>query len=312
VKELILFLLCLASQLCAFADDSKPSIVLVTQRLCIPCRPAKALIEKLEREQVFAAFNVIELDLVKDKAKLEKYGFAVSLTPTVFVANQQNEVTTAITTIDENNLRTIAEMVPVECINPMKLVFDEPIPLMEVGAPGDTVITWDLATQYRQGSYNGTFAFGDCERALNAIGRWKKLTFKRVTRGGQVHIVQGNYQHKNDPNIAGWTSGNTITISPTFRFVNEVQCGMVSVHEWMHTSGVNRNSGGHHAQDGGIMGPNGGYLVLPSDYPWIARYAWRSTARPTDEPNWFRSYLSRNAVLGADDASQFPLLQGHK
>lgn len=305
---LIVFLVAMYSIASAIADDSKPSIVLVTQRLCIPCRPAKALIEKLEKEQVFAAFNVIPLDLVKDKAKLEKYGFPVSLTPTVFVANKHGEVTTSITTIDENHLRAIAEMIPVDCVEPMRIKFDEPIMLEAVGAPGDVEITWDLATMYRAGSYNGTFAFAEIQYALNALGRYKKIVFRRVTSGGQYHVIQANYQLQNKAGVAEWTNGNTTWVSPTFRFVSAVQCNMCTVHERWHTSGVNSGSGGHHSQDGGVMGANGGYLILPSDYPWIARYQWRSALRPTDEPEWFRAYLSHNAVLGSDDGSQFPLL----
>lgn len=296
----------------AFSAD-KPEIVLVTQRLCIPCKPAKALIQKLEREQVFHGFNVVELDLVKDKDKLSKYGFLVSRTPTVFVANKQGEVTSSIATIDEDHLRSIAEMMPVDCIEPVQLKFDEPLKLTEtVGAPGDIVITWDLSTQYRQGLYNGSFAFGDCDRALNALGRYWKVTFKRVTSGGQYHIVQANFQLRNDPNVAEWTNGNTTYVSPLFRFANATQCGMTTVHERLHTAGINNGSGGHHGQDGGVMGPNGGWLILPSDYPYMARYPWRSALRPTSEPNWFKDYLSKNAVLGADDESNFPLLNEQK
>lgn len=149
-------------------------------------------------------------------------------------------------------------------------------------------ITWDLATEYRSGAYNGTFTFGSIQYALDGLGRYLNVSFRRVTRGGQFHVIQSS---RNGPGAA-WTSGNVIKISPSFRFANEVHCGMVIVHEFLHF-----RNGGHHAQDGGIMGPNGGYLLLPSDYPWMAPRGWKSSLRPTREPTWFKDYLSRRATL---------------
>jgi hypothetical protein len=287
-------------------DEMKPSIVLVTQDICPACRPAKKVIEKMTAEGKLDAFIVKELHIRRDRKQIEATGAIVTSTPTVLLIDKEGLFVTSATSASETGIKNLIEMIPVVCYLPVKEV---PMPSSEpIGAPGDQVITWDLATMYKQGYYNGTFAFSEIEHALNSISRYKKLTFKRVSRGGQYHVIQANYQLKNSAGIAGWNNGSSTYISPTFRFVNPVQSNMVTVHERWHSSGVNGGSGGHHAQDGGVMGPNGGYTILPSDYPWIARYPWRNSLRPTDEPDWFRAYLSKQAVLGSDDQSQFPLL----
>jgi hypothetical protein len=284
-------------------DDIKPTIVLVSQDICPNCKPAKKLLERMEAKGEFDAFIVKELNWNRDRKQIEATGAVVTATPTVLLLDRSGQYVTSLSPVSEAGLKHLAEIVPVECYKPVKIVEASAATTEAVGAPGDIVITWDLATQYRTGDYNGTFAFYDIDYALNSLGRHKKITFRRVTRGGQYHVVQGNYQLKGNPNAAEWTSGNTTVVSPIFRFANPVQCNMCTVHEYLHLGGFN-----HHAQDGGIMGPNGGYLLNPNDWNYISRFPWRSASRPNQEPDWFKAYLSHNAALGTDDATMFPLL----
>lgn len=170
--------------------------------------------------------------------------------------------------------------------------------------PPPRIITWDLATQYRNGTYNGTFDFAGIDYALNMLGRYWNLEFRRVTRGGQYHVIQAN----TNPNStwAAWNRGSETYVNPVYNFGrNKALCGMVMLHEFFHTGGKN-----HHAQDGGLMGPNGGYLLLATDYPYMTRFPWKSTLRPTQEPAWMKQYLSGGTFAsGVDEEAAFPLLR---
>jgi hypothetical protein len=165
-------------------------------------------------------------------------------------------------------------------------------------------VTWDLATQYPGGQYNGSFLFGNIEYSLNLFGRYWAVKFVRVTRGGQYHVVQSSRLPTNR-DAAAWTNGNTTFINPQFQFSkNKALCGMVICHEKCHTV-----KGGHHAQDGGLMGPNGGYNLNPNDYPYF-NYDWAGPLRPTDEPSYMRNYLSSGLAIGSQDGSEkLPLLK---
>lgn len=301
-----------ATSCCAQScDELKPSLVLVTQERCPPCKPAKELLKVYEATGKLDSFLVKQLSWETDRDKIKATGAVITRTPALVLLDKNGEFVTSVQEITKGTLEMISSMVPVDCVQPIKVVLDRPAQALEaIGGPqpGDIIITWDLATQYRQGYYNGTFAFYDIDYALNSLGRHWKVYFKRVTSGGQYHVIQGNYQLKNNPNAAEWTNGNTTIVSPTFRFASPVQCNMCTVHERLHTAGLNMGNGGHHAQDGGIMGANGGYLLNPNDWPYMGRYPWRSAKRPNQEPDWFKAYLGHNAVLGTDDASSFPLL----
>lgn len=314
VVAVLMFLLLAMAAACLAqpCDEIKPSVVLVTQDVCPDCKPAKAVLAKMEARGDFKDFLVKELNWARDRKQIEATGAVVTRTPTALLLDKNGQIVTSFSPVDEGALKVLASMVPVDCVEPIKIKEPAMIVGDPIGAPGDIVITWDLATMYRTGDYNGTFSFGDIDYALNSLGRHKKVTFRRVTRGGQYHVIQANYQLTGNPYAAEWTRGNTTYVSPAFRFANQTQCNMCSVHEFLHTSGVNSGNGGHHAQDGGIMGPNGGYLLNPNDWPYIARYPWRSALRPNQEPDWFKQYLSHNAVLGADDEHNYPLLDKQK
>ena len=290
-----------AQSLDARCDSPKMQLVLITQKPCPPCRVASALLDRMDLREYVRS----EWDIRRDKDRIDALGIGrVARTPVLVLLGSDGAAISSIETIDQGHVAALLDVKPAKLTEPILLDgFIETIspPMLAADrAFGATEITWDLATEYKNGTYNGSFTFGSIQYALSSLGRYHPLTFRRVTRGGQLHIIQSS---RNGPGAA-WTNGATIKVSPSFRFINEVHCGMVIVHEFLHVG----NGTSHHAQDGGIMGPSGGYLLLASDFPWMQKRGWKSVLRPTDEPEWFKKYLSRNAVLGADDSSQFPMM----
>jgi len=191
----------------------------------------------------------------------------------------------------------------VPCLEPIRIVHT-PLMGVEAAPQGVVIVTWDLATMYQGGQYNGTFAFSDIDYALNSFGHYWNIQYQRVTRGGQYHVIQANYNL--GTNVAARTGNTTTLVSPTFRFYNPVQSMMVICHENRHT-----RSQAHHSQDGGLMGPNGGYLILNSDLGYFDRMVWKSNLRPSQEPDWLKSYFSRQTVSGTVDDNIFPLIYKH-
>lgn len=150
-------------------------------------------------------------------------------------------------------------------------------------AAGVRVITWDLATYYQNGAYNGTFAFGNIQHSLNLLSRYWNIAFQRVTRGGQYHVIQANYNLGN--NVAARSGGNTTVISPNFRFSTVAQCEMVIHHEYNHITDL-----AHNGDPNSIMSPNGGYFITPGTYKWYRNFQWKGALRPEHEPNFMRQY----------------------
>jgi len=260
--------------------EQRPLMILVTQKVCPPCRVAKKLLEDMRSEHALGDCVLVEIQA----SDVEARGLMVGkqLSPQLIVLDIANigknnaASRYALEKITRDNIGMMLAQLPEKIANPTVLEeFVEAIDPPTFGdsqAFGATVITFHIATEYKQGYYNGTFAFGDCEYMLNGLGRYLNVTFKRTNRG-QFSIVQSS--RNGPPGAAAWTNGNVIRISPTFRFVNPIQCGMVTVHEFLHFN----NGTSHHAQDGGIMGPNGGYLLLASDFPWMQKRGWKNEQR---------------------------------
>jgi len=141
----------------------------------------------------------------------------------------------------------------------------------------DRLITWSLATQYRNGAYQGTFRFDQIQAALDHMSVHFRVRFRRVTRGGQFLVLQSSSQYRNDRNFAAWTLGSTIYISPIYDFKKlATWTAKVFLHEFGHLWG-----GGAHSNDPtALMNLNTG-----TSYGWVA-----------DDMRWFQRYNLRGAL----------------
>jgi hypothetical protein len=290
--------------------EGRPLLVLVTTKPCLPCRVAKRLIEDMRDERALG--NCVLCELPIDAIETKKlFGGAVFFPPKMIVLDMQTigksgEVATyAVSPISRDQISKTVNSLPSKLEQPT--VLDEFIETIDPPAVGDRVgagpvFTFAIATEYTQGYYNGTFAFGSCEYAVNSITHYKNMSVKRVNSNPNFWIIQA--RTNGPPGAYAWTSGNKIRVSPTARFVNEAQCNMVIMHELGHVLGL-----GHSPQNGGLMGPNGGFVLLPFDVRAWDRWQWKSDLRPWAEPEWFRAYIKRNAVLG-DEENPFPLMNG--
>ena len=141
---------------------------------------------------------------------------------------------------------------------------------------GDIIITWSLATLYRSGAYNSTYTYDVIQNAFDLTCRYFKLQMPRVSRGGNIRIIQSNV---NRNNWAAWTTGNTIYISPTFDFGrSRRRCGKVVVHEFGHVgNGIN-----HSRDPEALMAADGGTSQgwVQDDLRWFGRYRLRGAMPP--------------------------------
>jgi hypothetical protein len=298
----MMFCSCVIAQNC---DAQKPKFIYVSQKPCPSCFNAKRALETLKSDGSLEDFEVLELDLRKDRKELDDLGIGPVRTPTFAIVDalihpytlQSNEL---------DAIREFAKAKPIPLFDSTQLALPDSVLMLDAPSTGPppVVVTWDLATQYRSGAYNGTAAFSEIENGLNTWGLYWNIKYQRVTRGGQYHVIQASYDLGKD--VAARTGGNTCLVSPTFRFVNATQFKMVMCHENRHTRIL-----AHHSQDGGMMGPNGGYLLLQSDMPYFSAMTWKSAKRPWDNPGEWKQALSGTLIQGlrGDSDGQFPLMK---
>ena len=278
-----------------FAMFADPQLVFVSTKPCPSCVVAKAAFEKVDK----IGYEVAYLSKADpaDEARVLQLKVAGPVPQILMV--EGNEVIRRMTgPLTRNKIEEFVALRPVECFESLQLTMPEPEPIAYTG--NEVVIKWALKTQYRNGAYNGSAAFNRVEHALNALGRYWKVRYQRVNRGEDIEVVQASYSLGTD--VAARTGGRTMLISPTFRFVNSIQFEMVVLHEAGHFTMLQ-----HHAQDGGLMGPSGGYLLNPNDWPYFSRREWRGTLRPNQEPTWLKEYFS--GLRGYDlEATDYPLM----
>ncbi len=146
-------------------------------------------------------------------------------------------------------------------------------------------ITFDIATQYSNGYYNPTINWGIIQNALNFLGRYWDVSYRR-TNSGRVHFVQANTQP--NPDWMMWTRGWTTYVSPTRNFGNNnYQAARYWCHEHMHQVSGGQHVGGNDA----LMSIYGGISpnLTPLDYPYMDKYPRKPGAkRPHEEPTAFR------------------------
>lgn len=142
----------------------------------------------------------------------------------------------------------------------------------------DREITWSLATQYKDGSYQGTFRFDIIESAFNHMAQYFKVRFRRTTRGGSVLVLQSSKPPKN-LDIAAWVSGNTIYISPVYNFGRSASLtAKVILHEFGHIGNGSSHSKDSEALMSGNTGTSGGWVQ--DDLKWFNKYKLRGALPP--------------------------------
>ncbi len=172
------------------------------------------------------------------------------------------------------------------------------------------IITFDIATRYKNGYYNPTIDWGLIGEALNWLGRYKQVRFARVSSGGRIHFVQANVQP--NPNWMMWTNGWTCNVSPTRNFgKNRYQ----SAKYWLHEFGHMVKGGTDHLPGNvALMAACGGSCqnITEPDYRYFAAYPWIKGAKlPHLEPNAMMEKFATKAMLMASDDSHYLVMAAH-
>lgn len=286
-------------------------LVLISQKFCPPCRAAKNVLEKIKDHESIQGYKVREWDIAKDRLKIEGLGIgSVTRTPVLVKLDHDGNALSSITDLGEDLIKAFAADKPAkEVYKP--IVLDKFMETLEEPAPssfgaGPRIITYSIATQYKDGYYNSSFPWNDIEYAMESLARYYNLDYRRVNSGAQWQIIQANTVGGKD--WAAWTNGSRTYISPVFRYYSPVQGRMIIVHERGHVGGR-----GHHNIVNGLMHPYGGYKLLPQDQSYFNGTPYKGSLRPEHEPEWFRTYLSKGVkgVFGEDgndDGNTFPLL----
>lgn len=142
----------------------------------------------------------------------------------------------------------------------------------------DREITWSLATQYKNGIYQGTFRFDVIQLALNHMAQYFQVKFRRTTRGGSILVLQSNKAPR-DPNWAAWTIGNTIYISPVYNYKKSASLtAKVILHELGHIGNGTSHANNREALMHGETGTSGGWVQ--DDLRWFGKYKLRSSLPP--------------------------------
>ena len=291
----------------AASKGSGTLFVLATTDGCPPCEEAKKL---LGSDLRLARHTLIELP-IQDAQRIR---FAGSLlipsgavtAPKLLLIDVADSIpdTTIIQSgsITTQSLGDLLDYLPVELVSSVVLDFPEEPPTFGSTA---RVIKYRVATQYKNGAYNSTFEWGKIDRYLQVFERYWDVDFQRVTTGQNITFLQVNKNLPGGPNVAATAGGNTVNISPSFRFGNGPWCGIVTLHETLHLYG----GGSHNRDANGLMGPTGGKgSMLQSDYPWAK--GWKVKAgvkRPHEEPEWMTHWMNAMSQDGGMESLTIPI-----
>jgi hypothetical protein len=285
----VLVLLTLFLSKVAFGD----SLVLVTQETCPPCKVAKELLKTFDLKGI----ELKEVD-IKDAGK-----YFIKNTPTLVLLNDEGKFVASIPKVDKPSITYLMSVAEVTPIDPLFYKVDVLDSLSKVNVVEDTDrvetaaprrIPYTISTQYRNGTFQGSFTWGQVDHALTLLERYWNVDFVRVNSGPRLRIIQAN----TNPNStwAAWTRGTDIYISPVFNFGgNRTTCEMVTCHEFGHAAG----GGSHTNVPGTLMHPNGGALIAQTDYRFFGAYQWKGTLRPHMEPNFAVEYWRGNVPINA-------------
>lgn len=160
-----------------------------------------------------------------------------------------------------------------------------------------TVIPWNL--QIQSGARSATWSSRTIFRAIEKIARYWAVSMPQVSRGAVMPIIlvpSGKY--------AMWTASKRICVNASFRWGTSAagleQQALALAHEMGHWIG----GSGHAPSPGSVM-----YYMVSDPYTnfttedmrWFGRLPWRSSARPWNEPNYWRPTTYRTDGLVAFD-----------
>jgi hypothetical protein len=274
---------------CDLCHAQQPTVALITQEVCPPCKPAKKLFEKLRLEGAFDGCDAKEMD--KDDPVVKSLGVRI-LTP-MLVLLEGGRLKKSVNTVDTAHINAFLEDLPIEPREPMELDVDKLLSESTMFEATPTaapprIIRYTIATQYRSGTtYQGTFLWGDVDRCLNFLGRYWNIQFVRAN-SGTLNIVQANYQIST-PSAFAWTQGTTIYISPVANYQRSLALTMkVLLHEFGHAAG----GGSHNPDPRALMSTNTGTAncIIESDANWFRAYQWKGTLRPWHEPSYMKDW----------------------
>ncbi len=305
MRLIALILVALLSLSC---EAQQPTVALITQEVCPPCKPAKKLVEKLRLEGLFDGCDVVEFDAVKDCETVK--GLGVTVRTPMLVLLEGGKFRKSVNTVDLSHINALLEDLPIDPREPMEFDVDSLLSESTTFAaapatgPPPRIIRYTIATQYRSGTtYQGTFLWGDVDRCLNYLGRYWNIQFVRAN-SGTLSICQANYQIST-PNSYAWTNGTTIYISPVANFQRSLPLTLkVLLHEFGHAASP--GGGGHNPDPRGLMSTNTGTSnsIIESDAKWFKAYQWKSNLRPWHEPNHMKDWwLGKVTTAAKEDES---------
>jgi hypothetical protein len=142
-------------------------------------------------------------------------------------------------------------------------------------------ITFSLHTE--NGAYNPAFNWGNIQKYLDFLARYKDVVFVR-SNNGRIKFI--NAAASPQPGWAMWTTRATFTtrIAPNFNFKNiDLVCARCILHEFFHMCSALDHLPGTVS----LMTTTGGTCgnITEADYQYISAYAWKSALRPHQEPN---------------------------
>lgn len=172
-------------------------------------------------------------------------------------------------------------------------------------------IPWRLATEYQNGTFNGTVPWERINEILNFESRYLTHQFVRVTTGHRITVLQSS-RYLGDNVFAVYDAKSmTIKISPTANFQNNAYLlAKVILHERLHW----KTSRHIESDPYPLMSPNGGTALnytLADGWYFDGGYTWRGSLRPWHEPTKMYDVFGKG-VRGALTHVFFncPLCQG--
>lgn len=139
------------------------SFVLVTRDPYPPCKVAKELLKTFDLKGI----EVKEVD-IKDAGK-----YFIKNTPALVLLNDEGKFLASVNKVDKAHITYLMSVAEVAQVQPLKLpdfieeAKSEDTDRVETAAPRR--IPYTISTEYRNGTYQGTFTWGQVDHALTLL-----------------------------------------------------------------------------------------------------------------------------------------------